>query len=345
MPAPVAVLDRTELVVDNTDELARDEWLAYRLRGIGGSDAAAVAGLDNFRTAMHVYEEKRGTLPESELFDGNEKADWGHKLEPIIAAEFQAKSGLEVLPANILLRHPDVPFMLANVDRFVDDPTSPEGTALLEIKTTAEHNGDEWDDGPPYRAAIQANHYLAVTGLSRAYVAVLIGGQEFKYHPIDRDEELISALVSIEEDFWDRVQTGRPPPPVANDMSLLQNMWTARAGSELVVNEPEVMALLRRRQELIVGGKMIEEERKALENELRMLLGENEIAINSTGRHLFSWKAQGKTGFDHKQLLADYANPDVGVPWPPGYITKGTTRVLRVPKALEKHLLDEMSEG
>ena len=43
------------LVLVETSELPREEWLAYRRRGIGGSDAAAVLGISPFMTGRDLY--------------------------------------------------------------------------------------------------------------------------------------------------------------------------------------------------------------------------------------------------------------------------------------------------
>ena len=42
----------------STLKLPHKEWLAYRKRGIGGSDAGAVAGLNPFASPMSVYQDK-----------------------------------------------------------------------------------------------------------------------------------------------------------------------------------------------------------------------------------------------------------------------------------------------
>ena len=42
----------------STLHLEKSEWLAYRKRGIGGSDAGAVCGLNPYRTAIQVYYDK-----------------------------------------------------------------------------------------------------------------------------------------------------------------------------------------------------------------------------------------------------------------------------------------------
>ena len=58
---------------------------------------------------------------------------------------------------------------------------------------------------------IQIQHYMAVTGCQGAYIAVLIGGNAFRWRFVERDEELIAMLISLEEDFWRHVQKGTPP--------------------------------------------------------------------------------------------------------------------------------------
>ena len=46
------------LVLVDTTQLARPEWLEYRRKGLGGSDAAAVLGISPFRTARDLYYDK-----------------------------------------------------------------------------------------------------------------------------------------------------------------------------------------------------------------------------------------------------------------------------------------------
>ena len=42
---------REPKVLVSTENLTEQEWLAYRRRGIGGSDVAAILGISPFRTA------------------------------------------------------------------------------------------------------------------------------------------------------------------------------------------------------------------------------------------------------------------------------------------------------
>ena len=42
----------------STLNLDKKEWLRYRKLGIGGSDAGAICGLNPYRTAIQVYQDK-----------------------------------------------------------------------------------------------------------------------------------------------------------------------------------------------------------------------------------------------------------------------------------------------
>ena len=43
-----------------TAEMARDDWLQERSKGIGGSDVATVLGLNPYKTPLSLWEEKTG---------------------------------------------------------------------------------------------------------------------------------------------------------------------------------------------------------------------------------------------------------------------------------------------
>ena len=42
----------------STKNLTKEEWLKFRKKGIGGSDAAAVCGMNPYSSAMKVYYDK-----------------------------------------------------------------------------------------------------------------------------------------------------------------------------------------------------------------------------------------------------------------------------------------------
>ena len=77
-------------VFASTADMSRDEWLERR-KGIGGSDASVILGLNKWRTAFELWLDKTGQVPISE--SASEAAYFGSILEDIVAKEFEVRSG------------------------------------------------------------------------------------------------------------------------------------------------------------------------------------------------------------------------------------------------------------
>ncbi len=179
-----------------TAGLDREEWLRYRKRGLGGSDAGAVCGLNPYRTAMQVYDDK--TTDATEETD-NEAMRQGRELEDYVARRFMEAAGKKVRRANFMYYDEENPFMLADVDRMIVGEN-----AGLECKTASPYLADRWKNGEiPVSYQIQCYHYMSVCNADAWYIAVVIFGREFKYYRIERDEEVISDLRQIERNFWE----------------------------------------------------------------------------------------------------------------------------------------------
>ena len=183
-----------------------EEWLAIRHKYIGGSDAGAVIGMNPYKSSYTLWAEKTGKIPE---FDGNITTKVGTYLEELVAQMFEEETGKKVRRKNRTMVNDIYPFACANVDRLVVGEK-----ALLEIKTTNSiplmkklRGSDEFPDA--YYA--QVVHYLAVTGLEKAYLAVLINCREFKVYELNRDQAEIDALMNAESEFWKLVESDTPP--------------------------------------------------------------------------------------------------------------------------------------
>ena len=278
----------------STLNLDKKEWLQYRKQGIGGSDAGAVCGLNPYRTAMQVYQDK--TSEDIEEID-NEALCQGRKFEDYVARRFTEATGKKVRRANAMFYHEKYPFMLADVDRMVVGEN-----AGLECKIASPYMTDKWEDGKiPLSYQIQCLHYMAVCGAEAWYIAVLIYGKEFKYYQIERDEEMIADLIQIEEDFWQNYVLKRQIP--SPDGSKLADSVIAEYYKQTITETIPLTGFnekIKRRQELSeIIGKM-DTEKRQIEQELKLYLGEAEIAENEQYR--VSWKAVQSNRLDEKRL-------------------------------------------
>ena len=235
---------RPALRLVKTQNLDRDQWLQVRQGGIGSSDAAASVGLNPYHSQLELWMEKTGRAPVAPPGDGG--ADdlspmyWGSLLEPIVAAHYTRRTGNRVRRINAVLQHPEHPWMLANIDREV---MGAPDVQLLECKTAGIQGAWLWRDGVPEYVQLQVQHQLAVTGKQAADVAVLLGGQELQIFRIERDEELIAQLITLEREFWGYVERDQQPPADGSDSAdrALRALYPRDTGLTLNLEHDLVM--------------------------------------------------------------------------------------------------------
>jgi predicted phage-related endonuclease len=149
---------------------------------------------------------------------------------------------------------------------------------------------------------------MAVTGAKAWYIAVLIMGKEFKYVKIDRDEEIINNLISIETNFWNNhVRTGIMPDPDgsrAADEIINQYFNTAKVESISLVGYDDRLV---RRAELIELIEKLEKEKKTIEQEFKLAITDAEYAICEN--YEVSWKNVITTRLDAERIKIE--QPDI----------------------------------
>lgn len=288
-------------VLVSTENLPYADWLEYRKRGIGGSDASVVCGISRYKSPVELWLDKTGQLPPQEA---GEAAYWGTQLEPFVRAEFTKRTGIEVQCIRQLLQSGELPFMLANLDGICEVPDC--GTCIFEAKTASAYKAGEWDNSIPDEYQLQIQHYMAVTGYKAAYIAVLIGGNTFRWKFVERDEELISMLIDLEADFWKHVQDGTPPPLDGSDASakfLAQRFPSSTPKSQIALPDAAV-DLLAQYDEACEELEAAAERKREAENLLKEMLGDNEVG--TSGDHIVTWKSVCQERLDSKTLKAEH---------------------------------------
>lgn len=166
---PIALVD--------TSTLTEEEWLAWRKKGIGGSDVAAALHLSPYKTARDLYFDKIGVEPTVEQPDKSITFAIGHLLEDVVAQIFSKKTGFTVYRDQTMYQHPLFPFLLADVDRFLILPDGRK--AILECKTAHYNMQYLWANGSvPRHYELQVRHYMSVMNIDVAYIACLFSNHE-----------------------------------------------------------------------------------------------------------------------------------------------------------------------
>lgn len=278
-------MKNTGIRVVDVSTLERNEWLEYRKHGIGGSDVGAICSLSRFKSPLEVFMDKTNQLPPT---PDNARMAAGRRLEPFIADWFQEETGIQIEVDSWMYQHPEHKFMLANVDRIVSNEN-----AGVEIKNTSEFGRSDWFNGQeetvPIEYMLQCNHYMAVTGAEKWYVAVLIGGWDMQWRVIERDESLIQNLITIESNFWkDLVLTQTPPDVTAGDTKLLTMLHPESQPTHMAFYESDY-GLIHEFFETKESLALAETRHEEVKNKIKMRMGAEELAYWN-GEKLFSWK-------------------------------------------------------
>ena len=283
------------LTLVSTKNMPQQEWLAHRRKAIGGSDAAAIIGLNDYSSPMMIWLDKMGKLPEKEE---NEAMRLGHDLEDYVARRFTEATGKKVRKRNAIIYNDKYPFAHANIDREIVGEN-----AILECKTTSALALKKFKNGNyPQNYYVQVMHYMAVTGAKKAYIAVLVLQKDFYWFEVDRDEDEIAALMNAEETFWNFVQAKKEPPAIAIDLDALKEAHPNSNG--ITVDLFGKDAAMERYLGLKAQAKVLDTEMEAIEADLKQTLGDNEAGKGEN--YTVSWKGSPRNNFNMNAFKAMY---------------------------------------
>lgn len=279
--------------------LAREDWLALRRRGIGGSDAAAVVGASKYTSRLALWADKTGrAAPAAD----SPRLRLGRDLEQYVAERFCEMTGKAVSVPEAMYAHDDFPFIIANLDRLVVGEN-----AGLECKTANFSFGKFPENSRelPESWLCQCRHYLNVMGFELMYLAVLdLGSGIVRVFSVFRDEKC-AELLRREVDFWnDFVLAGRAPEPDGSDSAegVLKDVCKPVSDECAELSEYSDIAykLYAIREQL----RKLEGDERALRQKLIAALGGRKVGV--CGGYRISLSQQSRTTVDSKLLKRDF---------------------------------------
>lgn len=199
----------------------REEWLKNR-SGIGGSDAAAIVGLNPYRTNVELYMIKTGQMQQEDISE-KPYVKYGTEAETHLRSLFALdfpQYKVDYVENNMFINE-KYPFAHASLDGWLTDQDGRKG--ILEIKTTEilqSMQKEKWNQRIPDNYYIQVLHYLMVTefefAVLKAQLKTVFNGIPYlqtKHYFIEREEVKadIEYLMKEEQKFWKQIQEGRKP--------------------------------------------------------------------------------------------------------------------------------------
>lgn len=251
-----------------------EKWAELRTTGIGGSDAGAIMGLNEYSSPLVVYMQKKG----EGVFEGNNSTKWGHLLEDPVRQETEKELGVHIEEVPGMFRSSIYSYMNANLDGLIltENPVTigndtVDGLGGHEIKTSAKGDGFGEDEIPDsYYCQVQ--HYMAVTGLPWFILTVFIlSKKEGRHYIVKANPDFQEKLIAAECDFWENyVMTNTIPAPsgTESETEILKSLPMA----ETVELPEELSYSLGRRSEIKDQIKLLEAEEKQISNNVLLEL-------------------------------------------------------------------------
>lgn len=201
---------------------SRKGWLEHRT-GIGGSDAAAILGLNPYCNNVELWERMTGRAVAEDI-SKKPYVLYGTKAEKHLRELFKLdfpEYKVFYKPNNVWTND-DYPFAHASLDGWLQDQDGRMG--IWECKTTnilQSMQKEKWHDKIPDNYYVQCLWYLAITEFDFCILKAQLKSEfkdeiylQTKHYKFERQEvqEDINYLLSEAKEFWGYVTRDQRPP-------------------------------------------------------------------------------------------------------------------------------------
>jgi predicted phage-related endonuclease len=186
----------------------------------GATAAAAACGLSPYKTPLDLYCDALGLTDEQE---DNDAMRMGRLLEPVVLSEYETRAKVQLRRGLPMFFHETISYMGATPDG-VSIEEREEDEHGVDAKTSTyrrldKEGGDplkfglEGTDQMPVDYVMQGQQQIAVLNVPYVAFPVLFDGRTLKIYRVDRNDDLINAIVKAEGELVERLKNNDPPEP------------------------------------------------------------------------------------------------------------------------------------
>ena len=277
--------------------------LELRKTYIGSSEWAVVAGIFNqYKSPLGVYNDK---INGYEAFD-NIRMRLGRDIEPMVAKWVEEEMDCKVAIDGYVRFHPKYDFLATNLDGVIHHADTTR--SVLEIKTASSVARDTWGAELPIQYYTQIQGQMAVTGMKKAYVAILTfgyaGPESFEIQEYDYDKEFADMVINKCVDFWYNHIVPQHPPEATTD-SDIKELYPQANGHSLEAS-PELATKIETLKQFKATKKEMDQSIKELELDIKSTMEDAE-SLTYGEDTLATWRnSKPRTSFNQKDFKVDH---------------------------------------
>jgi putative phage-type endonuclease len=275
----------TQIIKSETKE----QWLDSRKSFIGGSEMAAMLGLDPYKSPYDLYLDKTG---QSEPFADNKHTLAGKFLEDGIAKYWEYETGNKIIKSSdndIIYKHPEHRIG-GTPDRryFINGSTLLSERSILEVKTTMKII--DYED-VPMSWFIQPNTYCGLLGYSKFSLTWFeFFTKEIKYIEYDFDAELYKMCCEEADNFWNNHVLLDIPPPLTTASDINKVFPNSKEDKSIIASD-EVMELYGGMIELHRDKSKLQKQYTAKAEQIKVIMRDSEFLLTPQLETLFTFKS------------------------------------------------------
>lgn len=262
-----------------------------RNKFIGGSDVAAILGLNRYKTAYEVWEEKKHNI---KTFEGNQATEWGKKLEPVIISHFEQLNNVKVFDNNARYTSNEYDFLGCHPDGIC---TINNENVLIEVKTVSTDAYKFWGNSLPKEYYCQVQHNMYVLGLKKAkFIYLVLDSRFYSEIDVNFDAEYVSEQNNYLVKWWLNNIVGDEVPikTVTDYEKENPEVKIVEADDETTKKHTELIELKAKIKEL-------ETQKEAVEDFLKLKIGDATDLMYGLNT-IATWRPQTKVTVDTKKL-------------------------------------------
>jgi len=294
-----------------------------RTTGLGSTDVAAIAGIHPYLTAHDIYLLKTKQTPPPEM---NEAMSWGLRMEDPIAAAYSDRHNKGLFrPDPPVVVHPDHDWAFCSPDFYMD--TLKEigcERVIVEVKTAglfanSSHTRKRWENGglpAEYRAQCVWQAFCHAGRVTQVDVAAFVSGLGYEERTLDMAEHkgMADALFETAHKFWHENVLKGVPPPVNGSEACTRSVFEQHPApkNDTVRNatavEDQLLAQLQTIKESI---SQLADQKRTLENRLRLSIGDDLGVDSKHARVLWKTPEQGRVAWKQLAQLVGYTEVQI----------------------------------
>lgn len=242
---------KSKLQFISTVGMSREDWLRYRLSGVGASDVGTILGLNPYKSVIQLFYEKAGNqvfdLENLAMFMGTEQQDfiaelwqyWDGSEAGMIANYRAGKIIRRCQRVNAYMRNPDYPWLFVSLDRKINK-TATAGEGVLEVKRLGNYEAKKWEVEIVPSHVVQVQTQILVADVAFGELAAMKDGPAYEVYPFTLEQDICKSILKTTKDFWDRVLEARKVLTRQYDAAMNFNQREVqRCEAEMQKLEPE----------------------------------------------------------------------------------------------------------